>query len=63
MNDILKKSLQQKFEYYNSSECDSITKIKQNINETKDVLIINMDKLMERGEKIDILVRKSEDMT
>ncbi|EGR28702.1 synaptobrevin family protein, putative [Ichthyophthirius multifiliis] len=62
MKQVVQNDIKKKFEYYNSSECDTITKIKQNINETKDVLIVNMDKIMDRGEKLDIICKKSEDM-
>lgn len=43
-------------------EADKILKIKKDIEETKIVMYDAIDKILERGEKIDALVQKSDDL-
>lgn len=42
--------------HYNSPSADKIALIQKNIEATKGIMLENLDKLLERGEKIDILV-------
>lgn len=46
-------------EYFNSPEADKLAQIKANVEATKGIMMENLDKLLERGEKIDILVQKT----
>lgn len=46
-------------EQYNSPSADKLAQIKINVEETKGVMMENLDKLLERGDKIDILVEKT----
>ncbi|CAK92556.1 unnamed protein product (macronuclear) [Paramecium tetraurelia] len=48
-----------KIEYYNSPQADKLRMVSDNIQQTKEVMMENLDKLLERGEKIDILVEKT----
>jgi len=48
--------------YQNPEEADKILKIKKDIEETKVVMYEALDKILERGEKIDSLVEKSNDL-
>eukprot|EP00397_Hematodinium_sp_SG-2012_P020995 GEMP01021662.1.p1 GENE.GEMP01021662.1~~GEMP01021662.1.p1 ORF type:complete len:217 (+),score=34.40 GEMP01021662.1:70-720(+) len=45
---------------YNSDDADQIARVKAQINDIHDVMIDNIDKIMLRQEKIDILVEKTE---
>lgn len=49
--------------YQEPKEVDNIAKLQKDIAETKDILIQTMDKLMARGEKIEELVQKSQDLS
>eukprot|EP01027_Heterolobosea_sp_BB2_P025579 GEZU01039258.1.p1 GENE.GEZU01039258.1~~GEZU01039258.1.p1 ORF type:complete len:228 (+),score=66.05 GEZU01039258.1:117-800(+) len=49
--------------YQNPSEADNIEKIKKEIDETKLILNQALERLIERGEKLDDLVAKSQDLS
>jgi synaptobrevin family protein YKT6 len=49
-------------QYQDPSEADTITKIEKELDETKQVVINNINLVMERGAKLDSLVAKSEDI-
>lgn len=51
-----------KYAYYNSSKCDNILKLKQNVNDLKDVVQDDLQKLLDRGQKLDVIVMKSKNM-
>jgi synaptobrevin family protein YKT6 len=41
---------------------DKITKIQGQLDSTKDIMVDNIDKILQRGEKLDVLVLKSEEL-
>lgn len=43
-------------------ETDQISKVRREVNEVKDVMTQNIEKVLERGEKIDVLVGKAEEL-
>lgn len=43
-------------------ESDQISKVRREVNEVKDVMTENIEKVLERGEKIDVLVGKAEEL-
>jgi len=49
--------------YQNPDEADSLSKIHKDLDETKIILIDNIEQLMNRGEKLDDLVTKSEGLS
>lgn len=49
--------------YQNPDEADSMSKIYKDLDETKDILHKNMETLLDRGEKLDDLVDKSEGLS
>jgi len=59
-NADFQRVLQQQMEKYNSAKNDKIAKVKEEITQVKDVMIKNIDKVLERGEKIELLVDKTE---
>ena len=56
INDLLIK-------YQTPHNEDSISKISKDLEETKTVLHESIDKMLERGEKIDKIVEKSQDLS
>src|SRR3989338_4270111 len=46
--------------HYNNFENDKIYKLKNQIDATKDVMISNIDKVIDRGEKLESLVERTE---
>eukprot|EP01098_Paradermamoeba_levis_P008675 TRINITY_DN3589_c0_g1_i1.p1 TRINITY_DN3589_c0_g1~~TRINITY_DN3589_c0_g1_i1.p1 ORF type:complete len:200 (-),score=58.15 TRINITY_DN3589_c0_g1_i1:352-951(-) len=50
-------------QYQDPNEADKIMKIQKDLDETKDVLIKSIDQLLERGEKLDTLAQRSEDLS
>lgn len=46
-----------------SSEEDKIIQIKEKVQDVKDVMVTNIDKLIERGEKLNILVERTQDLS
>ncbi|XP_076845061.1 synaptobrevin homolog YKT6-like [Brachyhypopomus gauderio] len=48
--------------YQNPREADAITRLQAEVDETKIILHNTMDSLLQRGEKLDDLVQKSEDL-
>eukprot|EP01102_Stenamoeba_stenopodia_P015078 TRINITY_DN509_c0_g1_i2.p1 TRINITY_DN509_c0_g1~~TRINITY_DN509_c0_g1_i2.p1 ORF type:complete len:204 (-),score=45.15 TRINITY_DN509_c0_g1_i2:208-819(-) len=49
--------------YQNPSEEDKVTQIQNNLDKTKDLIIDSMQQLMERGERLDVLIEKSEKLS
>jgi vesicle-associated membrane protein 7 len=61
--DKFRSELEQEVSFFsNSTEEDNIIQIKEKVESVKDVMISNIDKVLERGEKIDILVERTEDL-
>lgn len=52
--------LKKETEFYSDPKNDKINKIKTEISQVKDVMIDNIEKLLERGDKIDNLIVKTE---
>jgi synaptobrevin family protein YKT6 len=50
-------------EYANPSESDKITKIQKNLDDIKDIMSKNIDEVLKRGETLDSLMEKSEDLS
>ncbi|KAM3144942.1 hypothetical protein pb186bvf_002947 [Paramecium bursaria] len=62
LNDQFSKVQKTKVEFYNSAEADKIKQIQEQVQKTNEIMMENLDKLLERGEKIDILVQKTQIM-
>lgn len=67
MNEEFKGSLAERMEYFNSDEADrsidNIGTVKSQIDEVKDVMVQNIERVLERGEKIELLVDRSNELT
>eukprot|EP00586_Coscinodiscus_wailesii_P021982 CAMPEP_0172496982 /NCGR_PEP_ID=MMETSP1066-20121228/94726_1 /TAXON_ID=671091 /ORGANISM="Coscinodiscus wailesii, Strain CCMP2513" /LENGTH=222 /DNA_ID=CAMNT_0013269549 /DNA_START=198 /DNA_END=866 /DNA_ORIENTATION=+ len=61
-NDRFSKVIKERMDYYNSDNpnVDNISTVKGQIEEVKDVMVQNIEKVLERGEKIELLVDKTD---
>jgi len=63
MNEAFAPVLRQKCDFYrDNAEADVIASVKSKIDETREVMVDNIDRILERGEKIELLVDKTENM-
>jgi len=61
LDDAFARVLDQQMQYFNySPEADEFRKIKNDLHEVMDVMVQNIDKVLERGEKIEVLVTQTE---
>jgi vesicle-associated membrane protein 7 len=64
LNRDFKRVLQNQMAHFsNAKETDKIEIAKGKVAEVKDVMIDNIEKVLDRGEKIDLLVHKTEDLS
>lgn len=59
---ISAKFIESRISYYNDTKNDPIDNLQKEIDDTKDIILLNIDKLITRGELLDILVVKSEEL-
>ncbi len=64
LNDKFKDNIKEKMNYYNSNlnESDNISKLKKGMIEFKDNVLEANEVLMERGEKIQLMVKKADNL-
>ena len=55
-------ALKKEMEYHNSPEADKVGKLKEEIDNVKGIMTENIEKILERGEKVEKLVEKTEDL-
>lgn len=62
LNEEFSKIIQDRMDYYNSagSNVDSLSAVKNQIEDVKGVMVENIEKVLERGEKIELLVDKTD---
>jgi vesicle-associated membrane protein 7 len=64
MNEEFKKILRKQMDYYSSDpNADKITRVQGEIEEVKTIMTTNIDTVLKRGEKIELLVDKSEHLS
>jgi len=56
-------TLKKQMEFYNKGDGDKVTKLRREIDEVKDVMVQNIDKLIDRGDSIDRLLVSTETLT
>jgi vesicle-associated membrane protein 7 len=54
------KTLKQKMDFYNDPQNDKIASLQRDIDNVKDTMVINIDKVLERGDRLDTLSSKSQ---
>lgn len=60
MNTEFQGYMQRQMDYYNDSkESDALSRVSDRLEEVKGVMVENIDKVLQRGEKIELLVDKS----
>jgi len=59
LNKTFIDTLRKRVEFYNSGEADRLGVLKDNLNKNIDLMIDNIDKILDREEKIDLLVTKA----
>ncbi|GAW82316.1 VAMP-like protein YKT62 [Plasmodium gonderi] len=50
-------------QYQNPSEADKLSRVQKDLDEVKDVMLKNIEDLLQRGEKLDDLMKKSQDLS
>lgn len=61
--DDFSRVLEQQMRYYSSDpSADQVRKVKGEIDEVKSVMVSNIEKVLERGERIELLVDKTENL-
>ena len=56
----MRQPFEEKFNYYNNPNNDKVTKLKDTLDQAKETLTQNLDSLIGRGEKLDVLKAKTE---
>ncbi|MBA0757026.1 hypothetical protein Gotri_020150 [Gossypium trilobum] len=63
MNDEFSRVLSQQMEYYSSDpNADRINRLKGEMSQVRNVMIENIDKVLERGDRLELLVDKTANM-
>jgi len=63
MNADFARILETQMAYYsNNANADKIRKVHQKIDEVKDIMVTNNERVLERGERIELLVDKTEEL-
>ncbi|CAL9229920.1 unnamed protein product [Arabidopsis halleri] len=63
MNDEFSRVVSQQMEYYsNDPNADRMSRIKGEMTQVRNVMIENIDKVLDRGERLELLVDKTENM-
>ena len=62
LNEEFSKVIQDRMDYYNNagSNVDNLSAVKNQIEDVKGVMVQNIEKVLERGEKIELLVDKTD---
>jgi vesicle-associated membrane protein 7 len=62
LDEAFRPTLRSRMEFYSNSEnsLDSIAVVQSKIDDTKQVMVQNIEKVLERGEKIELLVTKTD---
>jgi len=63
MNEDFSRVLQKQMEYYSTNpNADKVTKVKEDLDNVKSVMVQNIEKVLDRGERIELLVDKTENL-
>lgn len=62
MNDDFGRTLQRQLDFYNGPSADSIATVNSKLDDVKNVMIQNIDMVLQRGEKLELLVDKTENL-
>ena len=62
MNEDFSHVLSKQMEHWSDPRNDKISQMKKDIDDTKNIMVQNIEKVLERGERIDLLVTRTEEM-
>ncbi|KAM0939791.1 putative Longin domain, v-SNARE, coiled-coil domain-containing protein [Dioscorea sansibarensis] len=63
MNDEFSRVLHQQMEYFSSNpSADTLNRVRGEVNEVRTIMVENIDKILERGDRIELLVDKTATM-
>lgn len=63
MNEDFQRIIRQQMDYYNTNPAaqeDSVVRVQNQLDSVKDVMVANIEKVLERGEKIELLVDRTD---
>lgn len=60
MSEDFGRTLQKQMEYYNSSASDSLAAVTTKLDDVKNIMVQNIEMVLERGEKLELLVDKTD---
>uniref|UniRef100_H3HDS6 Bromo domain-containing protein n=1 Tax=Phytophthora ramorum TaxID=164328 RepID=H3HDS6_PHYRM len=64
MNDQFQHEIRRLLDYYNANpDADSLSRVKQQIDDVKDIMVQNIDKVLDRGEKFELLVDRTDKLS
>ena len=63
MNNEFSPVLKKQMEFYNSAQADSFAQVNSKLDDVKNVMMQNIEALLERGEKLELLVDKTEKLS
>jgi len=60
MNEDFGRTLQKQMDFYNGPSADSFTQVSSKLEDVKNIMVENIEKILERGEKLELLVDKTD---
>ena len=60
MNDDFGRILAKQLEFYNGSSADTFTQVNTKLDDVKNIMVQNIEMVLERGEKLELLVDKAD---
>lgn len=63
LNSLFGSTLKEQMTCYNSQDKDKLYVLKQKVTAATDIMVENVDKILERGEKVELLVTKTQAMS
>ena len=62
MNEEFGKILRKQMEYFNGPSADTFAQVNHKLDDVKNVMVANIESILERGEKLELLVDKTEQL-
>ncbi|GAB4819188.1 hypothetical protein N2152v2_006234 [Parachlorella kessleri] len=64
MNSEFSRVLQQQMDYFNTNpKADSINRVQAELGQLKTIMVDNIDKILDRGERLELLVQKTDNLS
>ena len=62
MNEDFGRTLRKQLDFYNGPQADQFSSVQKKLDDVKGVMVQNIEMVLERGEKLELLVDKSEQL-